>query len=327
VSRTVRYARQCKPLKRNFSTFVGIDLGGTRGKTTALARLSLRPAGPGAPGEPEPGAPAVIVDEVVPRQRGNMPWRDEVLIEQLAELTGGPGTEDGCVVAINAPLTVPACLRCVLPACPGQEQCQDPAVEWLRTAGAQIVHEAVASDRDRIVAIPSGGSISGTSRTVRSRPAGPRLAPYVHRGAEVVMHYERELLPRDTLGLATGRIAARASHLRRLLANHGYRLNHNLIEVSPRATVKALFGRREARGYKRDADPWKTRARIVEELGDLSFSASSRLSKEEVLRNDHCFEALLSGYTAYLWTRDGWQMPSDDAAVFDTDGWIWAPPD
>lgn len=321
MSRAVRYARQCKPLKRNFSTFVGIDLGGTRGKTTALARLSVRPAE--AAGTPSV-SPTVIVEEVVPRQRGNLPWRDEVLVEQLAELAGGPGS--GCVVAINAPLTVPACMRCVLPACPGQEQCQDPAVEWLRTAGAEIVHESVASDRDRIVAIPSGGSISGASRTVRPRPAGPRLAPYVHRGAEVVMHYERELLPRDTLGLATGRIAARASHLRRLLATHGYRLNHNLIEVSPRATVKALFGRREARGYKRDADPWKTRARIVECLGDLGFAASSRLSKEEVLSNDHCFEALLSGYTAYLWARDGWQMPAEHAEVFDADGWIWAPP-
>jgi hypothetical protein len=109
-----------------------------------------------------------------------------------------------------------------------------------------------------------------------------------------------------------------------MLASRGFVLHRDLLEVSSRATVHALFGAQKARGYKRDADPWHTRAEIIEELGDLGFAPSSRLAKEDVLRNDHCFEALLSGYTAYLWARDGWALPSD---VFAQDGWIWVPPE
>jgi hypothetical protein len=41
-----------------------------------------------------------------------------------------------------------------------------------------------------------------------------------------------------------------------------------------------------------------------------------------VLRNDHCFDAVISGYTAYLWAREGWELPSE---LFAEDGWIFAP--
>jgi hypothetical protein len=47
------------------------------------------------------------------------------------------------------------------------------------------------------------------------------------------------------------------------------------------------------------------------------------MAREEVLRNDHCFDAVLSAYTAYLWARDGWEMPY---GVFAEDGWIVVPP-
>jgi hypothetical protein len=105
----------------------------------------------------------------------------------------------------------------------------------------------------------------------------------------------------------------------------GFLRDENLIEVSPRSTVHALFGPRLARGYKRDADPWVTRAKILDELSDkLLFAARSRLSKEEVLRNDHCFDALLCAYTGYLWASEDWTKPDD--SVFEEDGWIWIPP-
>jgi len=288
-----------------YHTFLGVDLGGARGKTTAVAVL-------------EAAEGAVLVHDVSTRTRTSAPWCDDALVELAISL-------DGAVAAINAPLTVPACLRCQLPVCPGQDACVDPAVVWLRSEGADLIEAAAAADRDRIVAIPSA------SRTLRARTvthptkAPARLAPYVHRCAEIDLVYRRRLLPRDCMGAATGPIAARADHLGRRLAGRGFSLNDNLIEVSPRATVGALFGTAAARGYKRDADPWQTRAGIVEGLADLGFARSSRLAREEVLRNDHCFEALLSAYTAYLRQRDGWRMP--DGAPHDEDGYIWAPPE
>lgn len=294
-------------MERRFSTFVGIDLGGARGKSTAVARLAPVEEGPAR----------VAVQEVSTRHHGVDPWHDAVLLEYLGAITRP------AVIAVNAPLTVPACLRCQLSACPGKEACEDPAVQWLYGEGSELVGEALESDHDRIAVIPSTRAYRGPAppRQPRSKP---RIEPYMHRAAEVALHYGRGLLPRDALGLGTGPIAARGVHLRRLLAGRGYQLHRDLLEVSPRATVHALFGADKARGYKRDADPWQTRADIVEALAEMSFAPSSRLSKEEVLRNDHCFEALLSGYTAYLWARDGWSLPP---GVFHEDGWIWVPPE
>ncbi len=292
-------------VKRPFSTFVGIDLGGARGKTTVVARLSHSAS------EPD----GVVVDEVCTRHKGTEVWHDDVLLDHLRTLDA-----DDVVLGINAPLTVPACLRCQLGLCPGKSACEDPAVQWLQGEGSEIIAEAIASDRNRIALIPGGpGAHHRPGRYSRKRA---NVEPYTHRASEVLLHYRHGLLPRDSMGSGTGPIAARALHLRRFLHGLGFELNHNLLEVSPRATVHSFFGARKARGYKRDADPWETRASIIEGLSDMRFAPTSRLSREEVLSNDHCFEALLSGYTAYLYARDGWTMPD---GVFAEDGWIWAP--
>ena len=299
-----------------FHTFVGIDLGGSRGKSTAVARLRWSASDP---------AGTAWVDEVSTRHRGGEPWCDAALVEYLSAL--GPGV----AVAIDAPLTVPACLRCQVTACPGFAACEVPATVWLRTVGAELQAGTMVDDRDRVVAAPS----SGPARTVGTSAGSPavarhRLTPYTHRCTEVMLHYTRDLVPRENLSQGVGPVSARAVHLRRVLAAHGFELNRNLLEVSPRSTVHALFDRRRARGYKRDADPWNTRAQIIEDLGErVRFAPSSRLSKEEVLRNDHCFDALISGYTAVLWAQGGWTLPAGEGGgePFATDGWIWVPPE
>jgi len=294
-------------------TYIGIDLGGARGKTTAVARLTA---------EFEAGSCALSpeVQEVRTRFSESQPWCDSALMDYLTKLTQ---QDEGLVIAVNAPLTVPACLRCQLTACPGQTECVDPAVVWLRTSGTELVAQAVASDRDRIAAIPATTGFVSHS-FAPSSPKRPPLVPYIHRISEVVLHYKHGAIPRDLMGKGTGPIAARASQLRRRLKPLGYKLNDNLLEVSPRATVHSLFGPDKARGYKRDGDPWETRASIVEGL-DMAFSPTSRLSREEVLRNDHCFEAVLSAYSAFLRERDGWKKPTEaDEELWDTDGLVWS---
>lgn len=303
-------------MRRPYTTFVGIDLGGARGKTTAVARLQ-------ADRDDDQDVRSVAVQEVCTRFRSRggseSPWDDESLLEYIEALP------EAAVVAIDAPMTVPACVRCTISECPGVSACEVPATVWLRTEGVALQKRAVASDLDRIAASPSESWFRSTSSAALP-PYKQRVAPYSHRCTEVHLHYERDLIPRDALGRGTGLISARAGHLRRALATRGYRLDENLLEVSPRATVHALFGPHKAHGYKRDADPWETRASIVEGLCEnLRFAPSSRLSREEVLRNDHCFDALLSGYTAYLWARDGWEKHAGDG--LEEDGWIWAPPE
>ncbi len=291
-------------MARDFTTYVGIDLGGARGKSTAVARLSRSSDG-------------VVAMEVSTRDPAGAPWQDGPLHDHLSQLPRGTA------IAVGAPLTAPACVRCTVQVCPGVSACVDPAVVWLRTEGVELAVRAEQRDLDRIAAVPAngGGAVAGMAPPSAAR--APAL-PYAHRCTEVAMHHDRGLLPRDHVGQAAGPVAARGQHLRRRLGALGYALNRDLIEVSPRATVHALFGAARARGYRRDADPWQTRVHIVEGLRDLSFAPTSRLSREEVLRSDHCFDALLAAYTAYRWARDDWQLPAGDH--WDADGFIWAPP-
>jgi predicted nuclease with RNAse H fold len=277
-------------VKRPFKRFVGVDLGGGRGKTTAVAEIRM-------------GSSGAEVIEVATRS-SKLAWTDETLVHRLT-------ADADTVIAIDAPLTQPACNRCERPVCPGMEACADPAVVWLRSEGRSLVRKTAAES----------ATVGGPARA--SFTAQARLAPYTHRATDVVMTYGRGLLPPSSLGAANGTISARANQLRRRLRGAGYELHRNLIEVSPSATIAALCGARDARGYKRDADPWRTRAVILERFRDLSFAPQSRMAREEVLGNDHCFDAVISAYTAFLWARDGWVMPD---GCFTDDGWIVAPP-
>lgn len=297
--------------RSTYQTFIGIDLGGARGKSTALALLRW------ASGDSADLQAGVRVESVLMRSEDGRPWADDTLLDYLGKFSA-----TDTAIAIHAPLTVPACVRCTLARCPGYQQCSDPATVWLRTIGQQLQAQSVLSDRNRIAAMPE---VSGFREPSPVPPAaGHRLPPYTHRCTEVELHYTRSLLAREHMGQSSWAIVSRAAHLRRVLAGAGFHLNQSLLEVSPRCTIQALFGENEARSYKRDADPWQTRAAIVEGMDSLRFSAGSRLSREDVLRNDNCFDALVSGYTAYLWAREGWTMPED--GPFDQDGWIWAPP-
>src|SRR6185436_3114013 len=109
-------------VKRPFSRFVGVDLGGGRGKTTAVAEIRIAV-----------GGTAEVVE--VATRSGKLPWTDETLIGRLAI----PDPER--VIAVDAPLTQPACGRCERPVCPGTEACEDPAVVWLRTTGRGLVQK------------------------------------------------------------------------------------------------------------------------------------------------------------------------------------------
>src|SRR5687768_13088812 len=112
------YKEKSPRLKRSFTRFIGVDLGGGRGKTTAIAELRS-------------GPDKVEVIEVATRAV-KQPWTDDTLLERLA-------ASDQTVIAIDAPLTQTACGRCQVPVCPGMEACADPAVVWLRTEGRALV--------------------------------------------------------------------------------------------------------------------------------------------------------------------------------------------
>ncbi len=293
---------------RPFRRFIGVDLGGGRGKNTAIARLEL--------GEGEAG---LMVAEATVRQghrgtgshEGDALFRDEVLVEYLRRWT-----DEHTVVALNAPLTLPPCVRCTLP-CPGLDACDVPSVAWMRTWAPRLL------------------------RRGKSDPSKPAVTPYTQRATEVLWT-SLGARPREALGQGTGPLAARATYLRRVLSPQ-LRLHENLLEVYPRATLTQLFGstieRRTRHGETQRV--WDTRKEVLAGLREGIDYAY--VWPEVVVRNTHVFGAVLCAYTAFLWSHAGWAGPRDfehadpipgvplreaaealgDAWV--TDGWIYAP--
>ena len=307
---------------RAFTRFIGVALGGGRGKTTAVARLER------VEGE---GAPRVRLAEARLRHghrgsgeetgqgSGDPLFRDEVLVAYVQRWTS-----DATAVAIDAPLTLPPCIRCPL-ACPGVQACTVPVVAWMRRH-APALHAARRSDRGK-----------------------PAVTPYTQRAVDVLLTHVG-LSPRESLGQGMGPLAARAAYLRRVLSPR-LRLHENLIEVHPPATVARLFGADVERRHRRcdSEQAWELRKRMLAALEP--YLAFDFVWPEVVVRSPHVFEAVIAGLTAFLWAHQGWRGPIDlmpaapaaapgDALTPDPlataitgladlwleDGWIWTPP-
>jgi hypothetical protein len=176
---------------------------------------------------------------------------------------------------------------------------------------------------------------SGAGADRNGRRGKPTITPYTQRATEVHLLYERGLAPREALGQGTGPLAARAAHLGRALADR-FRLNDNLIEVSPKATLTALGF---TRPYKKHLREQETRARILETLSpELGFGPG--VWRELCVQSDHLFDAVICAFTGFLWARDGWTETDTAARALSQgrhdgrhddrevriDGWIWVPP-
>lgn len=283
--------------RRNFLHVLGVDLGGGKGKKTALATLRVEPSG---------GATVV---EIAPRS-GGAPFYDAALIDTVR------GFGDGTLLCIDAPLTLPPCLRCTVGVCPGQVSCVDPCVVEMHAIVAQGA------------ATPSRTTFGGRD----SRRGKPAVTPYTQRSTEVYLAHQLGIVPREALGQGTGPLAARAAHLTRALADR-FRLNDNLIEVYPKGTLAALGFQRP---YKKHLHEREVRAQILESLsGDLRFGPG--VWRELCIQSDHLFEAVICAFTGYLWARDAWTAPvfgggasaataEQTAAARLRGGWIWLPP-
>ncbi|HVZ74067.1 MAG TPA: DUF429 domain-containing protein [Polyangia bacterium] len=260
-----------------------MDLGGGKGKKTALATLRV-------------DATNATVVEIAPRG-GERPFYDTTLVETIRQFG------DDTLLCLDAPLTLPPCLRCEVPVCPGQDNCVDPSVVAMRA----IFSDAAAADPELV-----GGR--------GARRGKPSLTPYTQRTTEVYLAHRLRLAPREALGQGTGPLAARAAHVLRALADR-FHLNENLLEVYPKGTLAALGF---TRPYKKHLHERETRARILDALsGDLRFGPG--VWRELCVQSDHLFEAVICAYTGYLWARDAWTAPAPfDARV--GEGWIWTPP-
>jgi hypothetical protein len=275
--------------RRNFVHVLGIDLGGGKGKTTALATLRAD------------GASATVVD-IAPRD-GAPPFYDAALLETIRAYG------DETLLCVDAPLTLPPCLRCLVPICPGQASCADPAVIEMRALAAEPPAQKRDLEREE-------------SRD--SRRGKPPVTPYTQRTTEVYMAVRLGIVAREGMGQGTGPLAARAAHLVRALADR-FVLNENLIEVHPKGTLAQLG---LGTPFKKHLRERETRARILEALSaELQFGPG--VWRERCIQSDHLFEAVICAFTGFLWARDGWAVPPGATERTDADrlrdGWIWLP--
>src|SRR3569833_1010204 len=264
--------------KRSFLHVLGVDLGGGKGKKTAAATLRV-----------DARNGATVVD-LSPRPR-ELPLYDHSLLALLR------GYGDDTLIAIDAPLTLPPCLRCQVPLCPGQADCADPSVVQMRADAASFGEEGRNFRRGK-----------------------PQVTPYTQRATELRLFLERGITPREALGQGTGPLAARAAHLTRALADR-FRLSESQVEVSPKATLAALGFTKLTRRHLHERE---ARAEVLEALTpDLRFGPG--VWREVCVQSDHLFDAVIAAYTGYLWARDSWhaQLGPD---VRPQEGWIWVPP-
>ena len=257
-----------------YRRFVGIDLGGGKGKKTALAVLDRSKGG-------------VTVTALHPRS-DESPLYDAALVATVRD------SGEGAMVCVDAPLTLPPCVRCGVVPCPGQERCADPEV---------IVLRRLSEPRP------------DACRTGRQRK--PAVTPYTQRATEAYLLRWRGIVPREALGQGMGPLTARACHLVRSLADR-FSLHDSLIEVFPRATLE-LLGFRDP--YKKRVDE---RIEILARLRDLSFAPG--VWREECRQSDHVFDAVISAYTGYLRCRDSWSVAPEIEALLPAAGWVWVPP-
>jgi predicted nuclease with RNAse H fold len=279
-------------VRRRATTFLGVDLGGGKGKNTAVARLV----------EAEDGASVTVTDYGTGR---DTPFYDTQLVAYLRE-------HPDAIVAIDAPLTMPACVRCTRPTCPTVERCDVPVVAWFR---ARANRPPAPLGREEVVRLePTNG------KAAAARQHKPRYTTYTQRAAEVLLHEEQSILPRETLGQGMGPLASRGVYLVRALADV-FALNETLIEVYPKATITQLFSARVAARYKRSAESPAMRLEILNGLPSLRFAPGAW--REDGLANDHKFDAIMCAYTAWLYTRGLCVAPTDPVVA--DDGWIWIP--
>lgn len=278
-------------------TILGIDLGGGKGKNTAVAVVK-REISHYIDEAPVYRGSVVFADT---RNADCVPFYDDELVELLETHLSA-----GTLVAINAPLTVPACTRCVVERCPGVSSCVDRTV---------VVHSHLDSH------INPAKSDPAAVLSIVSPRAKPEFTPYTQRVCERYLEQTTGIVCRESLGQGSGPITARAQHLRRIFGPT-LTLNTNLIEVYPKATLHALFGETLAGSYKATVNIWDNRARLLELMSDhLTFT----VWREGILKNDHCFDAVVSAYTGLLACNQTWTIPDQFVDIATLDGWIWSP--
>jgi hypothetical protein len=203
--------------------FLGLELGGSRSHRTAMVALDFFPG-------------RAFVAELHAQLHGEA--GEEGPDQELVRLINASSHE---VLAVNAPLSLPPCVSCELPACPSFERCEQPAISWMRAEAAKL-------------------------------PGKTRVpSPYTQRPVDLLLRgkWQQDLpveIPVDeSFGSARAPLAARMMYLRRHFNSPKF------LEVNPRLALAGIapwykITERELRRCRDVEDGIENRASILEKL-------------------------------------------------------------
>lgn len=240
---------------------LGLELGGGKSGRTSLVLLEFFPK-----------EGRVFVREQIPHVTATSArYGDEVLVDLITKL-------EPDAIGVNAPLTLPPCVRCRYPNCGGYRECDYAPVRWMHK-------EAV---RARI-------------------PALKHPTPYTQRPIDVFLRtrvqprFTIDLFLEESLGAGRAPLAARMQYLQTRLKPRRF------LETNPRIALVGMadwFGitHRELRRYRLPEEGVEHRRNILDKLQtDLTDFGLPQLFLYEaelgaIAQELASFQALLSGF-------------------------------
>ena len=233
-------------------------------------------------------------------------FSDERLFEIL-----GHGSSPLTTIFVDCPLSVPPCVACQRPVCPGVVKCEDVGVAYML---------ALSGQRHR----------RGKRRLRPINPQSQRLWDVIQ-----LMRPDYETSDDDNLRFEPtysankAPLVVRAKTLQRRLNALPYTMK--LRETSVPAAMDALVRQSvlppsDAKGYRDFDRGYACRKKVVETLirgGWIARDGSSIDELQRIARNVELFEALITAFVAALFVGGLCDMPPD--AYIPEAGWVYRP--
>lgn len=265
----------------NSSKFIGIALGGSKTDRTSLAVV-----------EYYPDHKKAFLSHLYEKIKSQDDSTADAFVHQLV-------TRDHLgaqVVALDAPLVLPKCVRCKL-VCPGYENCGEPEIKWFRKNYAEL---------------------NASKRPQRY------FSPYLERCAEFYITHklEEKFYPNMALGSNQGPMTMRASYLARRWKKQ------KLIEVQPALSLWRIgrslgIQKSYLRHHKHSVEGLAIRKAVIEKLSDRNVAFLYEHDMRVMINNAQAFDAFLCAFTALLSSKKQTESRPEDFPKHE--GWVEIP--
>jgi predicted nuclease with RNAse H fold len=197
------------------------------------------------------------------------------------------------MVAFNAPLTAPKCVRCELK-CPGFEVCTEPEIQWMWN--------------------------HYRNRTKKKNSKARLFTPYTERCAEqwLMTELEEDFQIQHGLGANMAPLFARARFLAR-------RMKVPVIEVNPKVSLWRIgqslnVQKSHLRFHRHSVGGDEARAAILMALVKQNIAFLYEQDVRHMVQNGHAFDAFICALTAVLKTKGQCEtrpkdFPKDEAWI------------